>query len=288
MTFKLGLAQCTHPQPMSCDNVVAMVDSWCQRAVDEGVDLLVFPEGLMTRFEEEQGAFMEAAQPLDGPFSTAIDALAAKHGLWICYTMNEASEPVSAGAASNATAGAVKPFNTAVLVDSEGRKAGVYRKVHLYDAHSLRESDRMAKGSQLFAPVDTPFGRIGLSICYDLRFPEAARAAALDGCQVLLVPAAWVRGESKVMHWQTLLAARAIENEMFVAGVCRADHGYCGHSGIYSPTGTLVAGAPEAAGAPDSVDACETLVVGEIDLAAIDDVRQRMPLLEHRRPETYR
>lgn len=294
--FTLGLAQCCHGADASVDAAVNLVDKWCARAKEQQVDLLVFPESLMTRYETDRHAFLAEAQPLNGPFCQAVDALAKKHGLWLVYTVNEVNDmgkaAVSAGEsgaadagcasaapdANRASAAPANPFNTAVLVDSSGEKRGVYRKVHLFDTSFTRESDRMASGNKLFEPVCTPFGRIGLAICYDLRFPEVARCAALAGCEVLIVPAAWVDGPSKATQWKTLLAARAIENEMFVAGVSRADAGYVGQSCVFGPSGvSLAAGGSE-----------EELVIARIDREALVRARKSMPVFSHRKPELYR
>ena len=220
MGFKLGLAQCRHP---SDGDVVAMADKWANRASCEGVDFLVFPESLMTPFELSDEAFAEAAQSLDGPFCTAMDALAAKYGFWMAYTVNECSGDC---AGSDALPGVSRPYNTAVTVDPTGIKRAVYRKVHLFDTDFVRESDKVTPGDELIVPVQTPFGSVGVAICYDLRFPELARAAAGAGCQVLVYASAWVDGARKVDQWRTLLAARAIENEMFVAGLSRCDRGF--------------------------------------------------------------
>lgn len=285
MAFVLGLAQCCHPEGRTFEDVLVMADAWCDRAKAAGVDLLVFPESMMTRYEVEHGAFLEAAQPIDGPFACGMNELAAKHGLWLVYTVNERNDDGGAGvsgatgaAADQAAAHATgNPYNTAVLVDATGRQQGVYRKVHLFDTDFTRESDRMAGGSALFEPVDTPFGKIGLTICYDLRFPEAARFAALRGCQLLINPAAWVSGNLKAEQWRTLLAARAIENEMFVAGVSRVDAGYIGQSAIFSPDGVMLA----------SGGSRECLVTARIDFAEMETVRAAMPVLQHRRPDLY-
>lgn len=270
MSFVLGLAQCCHPEGSAYQDVLRMADEWCARAKAEHVDMLVFPESLMTRYEAERGAFLEAAQPLSGLFACGMEALAAKHGLWLVYTVNEANIDASGVAVGN-------PFNTVVLVAADGTRQGVYRKVHLFDTDFTRESDRMAGGSALFEPVDTPFGKVGLTICYDLRFPEAARFAALRGCQLLINPAAWVDGRLKAEQWRTLLAARAIENEMFVAGVSRVDAGYIGQSAIFGPDGVMLA----------SGGAGECLVTARIDTAQMETIRAAMPVLQHRRPELY-
>ena len=267
MSFRLGLAQCCHPKD---GDVVHMVDEWAGQAKEAGVDLLVFPESLMTPFEQSPEAFAEAAEPLDGPFCQAVEQIASRHGIWMIYTANER--------------GGTQPYNTAVVVDNVGSRRGVYRKAHLFDTDFVKESDKITGGDSLFAPIDTPFCKLGLGICYDVRFPELARAAALSGCQLLVYPAAWVDGPRKVDQWRTLLAARAIENEIFVAGLSRCDRefgaarrDYAGHSCVFGPLGEELA----------SADATEQLLVVDVDLSAIDAARAAMPVLDHRRPELY-
>lgn len=262
MAFRLGLAQTRHPED---GNVVSLVENVASEAASREVDLLVFPESLMSRYEAEREQFVQEAQPVGGPFTQAVDAIAARAGLWIVYTMNE----------KNPDGGL--PFNTAILTDSSGTRHGAYRKVHLFDSHSTTESSRMSAGNKLLAPIDTPFCKLGICICYDLRFPEAARFAATRGCELLVYPAAWVAGDNKILQWHTLLAARAIENGMFVAGVSRSDDGYIGSSAVFAPDGTLVAQA----------DAGEQLIVCEIDIDAVREMREKIPVLEHLHPEAY-
>ena len=321
MAFTIALAQCDRP---SDGDVAASVRRWAQRAADAGADLLVFPEALMTPFEGSVERFAAQAQPADGPFAQAVDAIAAETGLWIAYTMNErnpgACNDVSAvnnagrmdGVGSASDAGGVGsesvgsthdtksgakqpgtsgqdgtgvasntgrlPFNTAIITNAEGRQQARYRKVHLFDAQGERESTRMAAGDELMRPVHAPFACIGLGICYDLRFPEVATAAALQGAQLMLYPAAWVAGPRKVEQWETLLAARAIENGMFVAGADAVYPGRAGHSCVFGPDGTRLA----------TSDEREQLVTCTIDLAEIERVRTATPSLQHRRPSCYR
>ena len=262
MEFVIGLAQTCHPAD---GDVVALVEDYAARAQAAGVDLLVFPESLMSRYEAERAAFLAESQPIGGPFTQAIAGIAANHALWIVYTMNELNP------------GGL-PFNTAIIVDGGGKRRGVYRKVHLFDSATTRESERMAAGDGLFDPIDTPFGRIGIGSCYDLRFPEQARAAARVGCELMIYPAAWVDGPGKALQWETLLAARAIENGMYVAGVCRADKGYVGRSCVVTPDGAVLARA----------DASEQLITCVIDPEACRSAREAIPVLRHLRPELYR
>ena len=202
MGFRLALAQCTYPED---NDIVAMARTWFAAASEQNADLLVFPEAFMGPYDEQSKRYINDPEPLQGPFAMEIDSLAAEYGIWTVYTITEAN------AAGNS------PFNTALVTDSDGRKQGVYRKIHLFDAQGYRESDRLAAGDSLFVPLEMPFCTLGLAICYDLRFPEVARKAALNGCQVMLFPSAWVSGHGKTRQWETLLAARAIENGMFTA-----------------------------------------------------------------------
>ena len=261
MKFKLALAQCRHD---TVNGALSVVERYVNAAVEAGADLLVFPESLMTPYEKELGRFLAEAEPADGPFAQAVSGLARDNGLWIVYTVNEANPGGN-------------PFNTALVADAEGNTALSYRKVHLFDSATTRESDRMASGNELAVPVDSPFGRIGVGICYDLRFPEVARFASTRDAKLMLYPAAWVSGERKVGQWQALLRARAVENAMFVAGLSRCDEGYIGMSCVYDPWGDLVAQA-----GPD-----EQLLVCEIDTDLVDEARKAIPVLSHRRPETY-
>lgn len=260
--FTLALAQMAHP---THETVADSVRVWAQRAQTRGAQMLVFPECLMTPHCTTPQDFAANAQALTGAFACAMSKIARETGLWIVYTANETNP--------NNT----KPYNTAVVVDANGCVRGSYRKTHLYAAHGVCEHDKMSEGATLFTPLETPFCTLGLGICYDVRFPEVARAAALSGCNVLVFPAAWVAGEHKVQHWETLLRARAIENELFVAGCCRPDNNCIGHSLVVNPQGEVIARA----------HANEELVVATINTHNVTTTRANMPCFEHRRPALY-
>ena len=268
MTFVLAIAQCGYPAD---GDVLAQVASWCAEAESRGAQLLVFPEDLMSPTHLEPSKLRDYAEPLDGPFVTHLRELARRWGLWIVFTMSEASP---AGG---------PPFNTAVVVDDAGEVRGTYRKCHLYDAHAVRESDRMSAGSALCAPIVTPFCTLGVGICYDLRFPELSRHLALAGCDLLVFPSAWHDGPHKARHWQTLLAARAIENECYVAGICHAGSRFVGTSLVANPLGSIVACGP----ATSDAQGPEALVLARIDTQAVAETRDAMPVLDHRRPGLY-
>lgn len=262
MQLTLALAQCSHP---SNGDVVGLVRAWASEAKMRGADLVAFPESLMTPYELPREQFAEAAEPLGGSFTQGVDAVARELGIWIVYTVNE----------TNPDGGL--PYNTAVITDASGERRASYRKTHLFDVGPHRESAKMSAGDKIFEPLETPFGALGLGICYDLRFPELARKQALAGCELLIYPAAWVTGPGKVDQWQTLLRARAIENGIFVAGICRSDKGYVGQSLIVSPTGAILACAGEK----------DELVLAKIDLSEVAATQAAIPSLAHRRPELY-
>lgn len=268
MAFILSLAQAGYPEN---GDVLAQAERFASQAEAAGAALLVFPEDFMSPRKLSRDEAFALAEPLDGPFVRGMCELARAHGLWIVFTMSEVHPE------------GLVPFNTAIAVDDAGQVRGTYRKTHLYDAHKVRESDRMTAGDALGVCVETSFGTLGLSICYDLRFPEVARAAAVAGCDVLLYPSAWHAGPCKPEHWETLLRARAIENELFVAGVCKAGPKYVGRSLVADPLGQVIARGSDCT--PEAY--ADELVCCEVDLAAIASAREAMPVFAHRRTELY-
>jgi predicted amidohydrolase len=169
-------------------------------AAGQGAQLAVFPEGTQVRFSEDLRAM---AEPLDGPFCQGLSAAARSAGLAIIATL---FEPAPDG----------RVYNTTVGYEADGSLAAVYRKIHLFDALGYRESESVAPGSEVVVASLAGL-RIGFMTCYDLRFPELARALATAGADLLVLPAAWAAGLFKEEHWVTLVRARAIENTIWVA-----------------------------------------------------------------------
>jgi len=229
------------------------------RDLADGADLLVLPEAFARDFGEPGSDLTPYAEPLDGPFASALDALAQDHDVAVLAGMFERSDD------------GAHPYNTLVLAEP-GRRT-TYRKIHLYDSFGYRESDTLAPGP--LRPVTARVGdlRVGLMTCYDLRFPELARALSAEGVDVLVVPAAWVAGPGKVMQWQTLLRARAIENVCWVVAAAQPGPRYCGHSMIVSPTGDVVVEAGDG----------DEVLGATLDLAAVTDARAVNPSLTNRR-----
>ena len=224
--------------------------------VPEGPDLVVLPEAFARDFGEPGSGLVDVAEPLDGPFVAEVARLARERRTTVVAGMFEA------------TGGA--PYNTVVV---RGGAETDYRKIHLYDSFGYRESDVLAAGDP--APVAFPLGgfTVGIMTCYDLRFPELARALVDRGADVLVVPSAWVAGPRKVEHWTTLLRARAIENTAYVVGVGQPGPRYTGHSMVVDPLGDVVASTGEDA----------ATVRAELDPDAVTRARRTNPSLANRR-----
>ena len=197
-----------------------------REAAGKKADLVVLPE--YAGAYDPRGVGPEHAEPLDGPFVSALRRHAARTGVAV---IAGTTLPAPDGRASNAL----------VVVDDAGELAGVYHKVHLYDAFGTRESDRLEPGPAEAEPVTLRVGGLtfGVLTCYDLRFPESARRVVDAGADVLVYPAAWMAGPLKVDHWHTLLRARAIENTSIVLGVGMAGRGVVGRSLLVGPDGVV-------------------------------------------------
>ncbi|HET7066865.1 MAG TPA: carbon-nitrogen hydrolase family protein [Nocardioides sp.] len=227
-----------------------------ERLVPEGADLVVLPEAFARDFGEPGSDLTPHAEPLDGPFVTEVERVAARRHTTVVAGMFEQTE----GA----------PYNTVVV---RGATSLDYRKIHLYDSFGYRESRVLAAGP--IEPAVFPLGdtTVGLMTCYDLRFPELARRLVEGGAEVVVVPAAWVAGPRKVEHWTTLLRARAIENTVYVVGVGQPGPRYSGHSTVIGPLGdVLVEG-----GGDDEV------LTADLDPAVVAQARRTNPSLANRR-----
>ncbi|MEP7090954.1 MAG: carbon-nitrogen hydrolase family protein [Nocardioidaceae bacterium] len=196
--------------------------------IEPDTGLVLLPEAAMRDFGapgSDLGAF---AEPLDGPFVTALSGFAEEHRTTVVAGMFEVSDDPA------------RPWNTLAVVDAGGLRAS-YRKIHLYDSFGYRESDRLCAGDLEPVLVDVGGVRVGLMTCYDLRFPELSRELVRQGAELLVAPSAWVAGPLKVDHWRTLLRARAIENTAYVAAVGQPGPRYTGHSLVVGPDGQIVA-----------------------------------------------
>ncbi|WP_433325072.1 carbon-nitrogen hydrolase family protein [Spirillospora sp. CA-294931] len=248
------------------ENLKRMLDALAEAAE---ADLAVFPEAAQVRFGNDLAA---VAEPLDGPFVGALSEAAREHGT-----------AVVAGVFEPAPDGRV--YNTVVGIDASGELVGSYRKIHMFDAFGDHESEDVAPGDRPVV-VELAGTRIGLITCYDVRFPELARALVDLGAQLLVVPAAWGQGVFKEEHWTTLVRARAIENTTWVVAVDKAPDttrpprgapGGVGRSQLIDPMGTVLA----------DLGPFPSVRVAEIDPETAARVRAVLPALEHRRPDLF-
>jgi predicted amidohydrolase len=246
-----------------------------EAAADQGARLIALPE--TWAFKGSRDGIVATAELPDGPCNRALAAAAARRGVWVLA--GSVYEPAAGGLVANASA----------LFDPAGELRAVYRKIHLFDVTSgsvrYEESEEVAPGADIVtAEVDTGHGttvRLGLSICYDLRFPGLYSSLALRGAQILCVPSAFT-AYTGAAHWEVLLRARAIENGCFVVapdqvGEHLPGRDCFGHSMIIDPWGVVLARVEEGVG----------VCVADLDLARLAEVRAKVPSLDHRRPDVY-
>lgn len=243
------------------DANLALIADLVATAAARGARVVVLPEYASYFVDPFDASLVAHAQHLDGPFVTALTALAATHDLHVVAGLLERADDPA------------RVRNTVVAVDAGGVRA-VYRKVHLYDAFGQRESDWVEPGE--ISPPQTFEAdglRFALMTCYDLRFPELSRVLADAGADVVLVPAEWVRGPLKEHHWRTLVHARAIENTLFVAAADHPPPLGVGLSMIVDPQGVEIAALGTGTG----------VAVAHLDREAVARVRRVNPALALRR-----
>lgn len=236
-------------------------------AAAQGAQLIVFPEGTQARFSVDLRA---VAEPLDGEFSRGIAAAARSAGLAIVAGL---FEPAPDG----------RVFNTTVGYEADGSLAAVYRKVHLFDALGHRESDSVAPGDDVVIAALAGL-TIGFMTCYDVRFPELARALAAGGAQLLVLPAAWAAGPAKEDHWVTLVRARAIENTIWVAAAGQVPDAAEPHTKAPTGVGRSMLVDPMGVVRID-LGSSEGIGGGDVDISYTDQVRAMLPSLAGRRED---
>jgi deaminated glutathione amidase len=265
--MRVALAQL----PVSSQPAVNLsrIESALTSASGQGSELAIFPEGSQIRFSADLRA---AAEPLDGPFCTGLATAARRTGVALIAGLFE-------------TAGDGRVYNTTVAIDASGELVAAYRKIHLFDALGQRESQTVAPGSEVVI-AELAGLKIGLLTCYDVRFPELARALTLLGADLIAIGSAWAAGLYKEEHWVTLVRARAIENTIWVAAAGQVpDPGEpptsaptgVGRSLLVDPMGTARLDLGSAAG----------VSVGVVDTEQTKRVRDVLPCLQHRRPDLF-
>jgi deaminated glutathione amidase len=243
------------------------------RAASKGADLVLLPEKWNAIGSTE--TLVANAEPLEGGETvTAMAGWAAQHGITLI-----------GGPITERREGREKLSNTSCVFDPSGELVAVYRKIHMFDVdvggHSYRESDAEEPGDETVV-CDVEGWKLGLTVCYDLRFPELYRILAVEGAEVVTVPAAFTLYTGKD-HWELLLRARAVENQCFVVasnewGAIEGGKAAYGRSMIVDPWGVVLAQAPDE----------DTVVSAELDRGRLRQVRESLPSLASRRPSAYR
>jgi predicted amidohydrolase len=254
------------------DRNLQTADRLVRDAAARGAELVVLPEKWNRLASGEEMA--AGAQPLDGP-----------HLTWACEAAAELGIDLVAGSIVERVPGRTKSANTSVHIGPDGEIRASYRKLHMFDVEVdgvlYAESDHEQAGREVVLSPLTGGTTLGMSICYDLRFPELYRSLSSRGAQIISVPAAFTLATTRD-HWEVLLRARAIENQCFVVapnqiGAHPPGHRSGGRSMIVDPWGVVLAVAPDS----------EVAIVADLDLSLLADVRRRLPALTHRRTDVY-
>jgi len=247
-------------------NLKKIID-YIKKASKNKATLVAFPEFMMfyTNSSQTPKQLADLAENINGNFVTAIAKTAKENYIQVVGSFYEKSKKKD------------RVYDTSFVIDKSGKVISTYRKIHLYDALGFRESDKMAPGSKIAKPVNTSIGKIGMMICYDLRFPEMSRSLAASGSEILVAPSAWVKGDMKEEHWITINKTRAIENGCYVIAPDQVGNIYCGRSIVIDPYGKVL------------LDMKKKQGIGyvNIELKKVKQTRNVLPLLKNRRTDIY-
>ena len=230
-------------------------------------ELVAFPEFMMFYTDSSQTPRQLAsmAEDIKGNFVRSISNAAKQHNIQVIGSFYEKSTKKD------------RVYDTSFVINKSGKVISSYRKIHLYDALGFRESDKMTSGSKISSPIKTSIGKVGMMICYDLRFPEMSRSLAASGSEILVVPSAWVKGDMKEEHWLTINKTRAIENGCYVVAPDQVGNIYCGRSLVVDPYGKILLDMKKKQG----------IGYADIKLEKIKQIRKVLPLLKNRRTDVY-
>jgi N-carbamoylputrescine amidase len=281
--YKVGLVQMamTGDPDANLELAVAKV----QEAAAAGAQLVCLPELFRSLYfaQREDAALFDLAEPIPGPSTEALGKVASQAGVVVIAPVFE-----------RRAAGLY--HNSAAVIDADGRVLGIYRKMHIPDDPAYYEKFYFTPGDLGFRAFDTRVGAIGTLVCWDQWYPEGARITALQGANILLYPTAigWhpaektTHGAEQLDAWRTIQRSHAIANGLYVAAVNRVGHErvdksgdgieFWGSSFLADPFGTIVTEAPKDR---------EAILIGEVDLARIEEVRRGWPFLRDRRVDAY-
>ncbi len=240
---------------------------YISQAARRDAKLCAFPEFMMCYTPSSQSAtdLADTSEKINGEFVSSISEEAKKNSIQVIGTLYEKSPKPN------------RVYDTSFLIGKNGKVITTYRKIHLYDALGFKESSKLYPGSKIVKPVKTSAGKMGMMICYDLRFPEMSRILASSGSEILVVPSAWVKGKMKEEHWITINKTRAIENGCYVISPDQVGNIYCGRSLVVDPYGKILL----------DMKKKEGIGIVDISLDEVKQVRQKLPLLQNRRTDIY-
>ena len=267
--FKAAIVQ----MKSSVDKELNLVHSvnLINEAAKKKARLICFPEFQMAYSPPEQKSesLHKIAEKISGNFVSTLSNSAKQNRINVIATLYEII---------NTNDKNHKVFDTGVIINELGKLQSIYRKVHLYDALGFKESKKLLAGSIIEKPSKTSVGKLGLLICYDMRFPEISRILTVNGANILVSPSAWVAGFMKREHWEIMVRARAIENGVYVLAPNQVGNIYCGHSMAIDPFGSTIV----------DMENREGIEFIDIDSSKIDTTRRTLPLLMNRRTDVYR
>ena len=241
--------------------------NYINKAAKQGAKLCAFPEFMMcyTTSSQSPKELASLAETINGEFVHSISKSARQNSIQVVGTFYEKSPKID------------RVYDTSFLIDKNGKVMSKYRKIHLYDALGFKESNKLYAGSKIVEPTKTAIGKMGMMICYDLRFPEMSRTLASAGSEVLVAPSAWVKGEMKEEHWITINKTRAIENGCYLISPDQVGHTYCGRSIVVDPYGKILL----------DMKKKEGIGIVDISLERVQQIRKNLPLLKNRRTDIY-
>ena len=240
---------------------------YIKQAAKNHADLCAFPEYMMFYTPRTQSAKQVAlqAETINGKFVSTIRECARKNSIIVIGTMFEKSRKKD------------RVFDTSFIINKNGKISAKYRKIHLFDALGFKESSKLSAGKTLPPTTKTSVGKVGMMICYDLRFPELSRILASSGSEILVVPSAWVKGPMKEEHWFTLNKSRAVENGCYIIAPNHLGNIYSARSLVVDPYGKIILDMKKRQG----------LGYVNISSAVIKKIRKKLPLLKNRRTDLY-
>lgn len=259
--IKIGMTQLkpVYDRETSLKNI----EKYSKIASQNGADLIIFPEYYMSYANNKQ-ELLKISEEIDGKYVQSLEKIAKSNSIHIITGVNERDQG--------------KIYDTSVYINSQKGFTAKYRKTHLYDAFGYKESDIYEHGNGPFDVFTVNDIKIGMMICYDIRFPEVVRNYSLQGADLVVIISAWFAGPIKEEQWLNLVSVRALENTVFFATSNLVGDQFTGITSMADPIGIIKNRCAEN----------EDLIYSVIDKDRLMDVRKTMPVLEQRRPELYK